>query len=171
MAQRKNLNKFYRKYKYSQDARKFTLPGWVIKMGAGIARPFVKDQDARTALRFAKRFRRMRLLVMENTNSVHPADLKQMLNGIRQGKRNYDDFIQVRDGNTRVTFMIREKNDYIKDMLIVVSEEDTFVMLDMKAKFKIEHINELLQEFSEDMDVDIPVKPMPTTKKKERPKV
>ena len=171
MAQRKNLNKFYRKYKYSEDARKFAIPGFAIKMGAGIARAFVKEPEARAALKFAKRFKKMRFLIMENNNSVRPSDMNYLVKSIKNGKSGYDDFIQVRSGSTRVTFMIREKKDFIKNILILVSEEDQFVMMDMKAKFKIEHLNELLQSLSDEMDVDIPIKKPVKVKKKEKKRV
>jgi len=170
-AQRKNLNKFYRKYKYTEGARGYSFPGWLLKMGTGIAQPFVKDEEAKLALKFARRFKRMRFLVMEDQNNVRPSDMKFMVNGIKQGKKPFDDFIQVRNGKTRVNFMIREKKGAIRDIMIMVSEEDTFVLMDIKAKLRMEDINKLIQQLSDEMDVDIPIKPIPKSKKKDRPQV
>lgn len=165
MAQKSQLKKFYKKYKSYENTTKMTVPGWLIGFGAGMARWFVDDPQARAALKLAKKIKRLRLLVMEGQNPVRNSDMKNLVLAVR--KASYEDFVQVRDGNTRVTFMIRERNDKIRNLLIFVSEEDEFILLDLKSKLKIEHINRLLRMLSEDMDIDIPVKtPVPVKKDK-----
>ena len=167
-SQKKNMRKFYRKYKHVENSTAFTVPGFLIKMGSGIGRLFVKDPDARAALKFAKRFRRMRFLVMEDGNSIRKEDIKFLLKGIKTGKNPFDDFITVRNGDTNVTFLIKEKNDFIRSMFILVKSDDSFVMMELRSKFKIEHLNQMLQHFSDEMNIDIPVK---TATPKPKPKI
>ena len=42
--------------------------------------------------------------------------------------------------------MGREKKDKLKNLLILVSSEDTFVMMSMKTKIKIKDLNSLIND-------------------------
>ena len=135
-----SINQFYNKYKFDEGVTKVSLPGWLIRIGTGIAKNHVDSEEEKAALDLAKHIRKMKVLVMEEGNSVDPKDLKKMINKANT-KHNFSDLIKVRSADTNVNIMIREKKDKIKNMLIVVDEEDEFVMLSLKTSLKIDDLN------------------------------
>jgi len=131
-SQSQSIRNFYRKYKRTENTVNFNAPGWLIRLGASIAMNHVDDPEEREALRLAKKVRKGRILIMEDRNHIDPADLDEFINDVRD--ENFEDLIRVRDGNETVQILIREDNDVIRNLLILVYEEDSFIMLALKTK-------------------------------------
>jgi hypothetical protein len=143
-AQSKSINQFYHTYKRGENVRNITLPGIVMKLGAGIAKKHVDDEGGKSAVKLLKKVKKLRLLVMEDQNLVSPRAYNNLIQGVKNDK--FDELISVRSGGTNVNFFIRDNKDKIKKMLILVSEEDTFVMISAKTKLKYEQITELINQ-------------------------
>lgn len=143
-AQSPAINSFYRNHKRDKGTMNIGLPGWLIRFGAGVARPFVKDPEAKIALRFAKKIKKMKLLVNEEESTITTGQYLQL---VSEAKSNdYEQLIMVHDGDEQVCIMANEKKDVIKGMLILVKESDSFVMLSLKTKFKMEDVNKLIED-------------------------
>ncbi len=142
-SQSQSVRKFYRKYKRTENTVNFNAPGWLIRLGASIAIKHVDDPEEKEVLRLAKKVRKGRILVMEDQNHIKPADLDELIYDVH--RENFEDLISYREEGEKVRILIREDQDWIKDCLILVSEEDSFIMLALKTKIHIEDINEILR--------------------------
>ena len=166
MAQKegKDIRKFFRKYKKGKETKNFTIPGWLIRFGTGIARNFVEDEAEVEALKLARGIRKAKFLINENDNPVEFSDFKNLVNSVRQ--KSYADLVMVRAEDTNVQIMVNEDGEKIKGMLILVSEEDTFVMMYMKTRLKYEQISKVIKLFQKEIP---PLKKKKEKKKKEEP--
>ncbi|MBK8492379.1 MAG: DUF4252 domain-containing protein [Saprospirales bacterium] len=156
-AQTVSINEFYRKYKNVEEENvHVTLPGWVVKLGVGIAKTQVDDQEEKEAINLAKKIRKLRVLTFEEANPVAQKDLDRLMKGVR--KENFEDLIMVKEENTKVHLMMREKKEQVKNLLILVSEEDTFTMVSMKTKLRYDQIEEFINKALKDDEGNIEVK-------------
>ncbi len=153
------INRFYNKYKFDENTTKVSLPGWLIKIGAGVAKKHVDNEEEKAALDLAKHIRKMKVLVMEDGHSVDPRDVKKMVRKAR-AKHNFSDLISVRSADANVNIMIREKKDKIKNMLVVVEEENEFVLLSLKTSLKIEDLNHFIHSLQKDKQIKLEI-PLP----------
>ncbi len=163
-SQSRSINRFYNTYKHHEDVRNVSIPGWLIRLGATIAKSHVDEPEAKAALKLAKKVKKLKLLVMENVNPVDKKDLDRLY-AEATSREGFEDMVFVKEGNTRVNMLIRtKKDDIIRNLLILVSEENEFVMVSLKTKLKMEDLNELLRAIQDDVDVDIGI---PKQEKKE----
>ncbi len=173
-AQNRVIKNFYHKYKKYENTRNVVIPGFLIWFSTGVANEFIdKDEpEAKIALKFAKKFKTMRILVMEDDNHVTTEDYNKLVAGAK--KSNYEELISVREKGKTFHIMGRGKNDKLKNLLILVSEEDSFVMMNMKTKIRTKDLNRLINDLMELEKVrkKINVKeeeiPPPTEKKKKK---
>jgi hypothetical protein len=167
----KTTAQFYHTHKVKEGVKNFKIPGWLMWLGGGIAKASVKDPDAKVALKLAKKVGKMRILVSEDANVIDNREIMSFIGHAE--KRGYEPLIQVRDGETLVNIMARDKKDKLKNLLIMVSEEDSFVFLDMKSRIKYEEISDLINYFinrereNNTIELKDPVTP---PKKEEKPK-
>lgn len=157
-AQTVSINEFYRKYKHA-DAEKVALsvPGWIVRMGIGIAKSQAEDQEEKDALKVLKKVGKVRVLTFEDANPVMDKDLDRLMKGLRRER--FEDLIMVREQATKVHIMMRERREKIKNLLILVNEEDTFTMVSLKTKVKYDEIEELINKaIQEDEEGGVEVK-------------
>ena len=164
---------FYSKYKKTPGVQNFKLPGWLISSGSGIAKSFMKeeDKDVEALLKLVKKIKNLRLMVAEDYNPIPANESRELVNNLR--KNDFDDIIFVRDGTTTVNIMINlnEKKEKIKDLMIMVNEEDQFVFLSAKTKIKYQDIADLVKTLLDNNldEKQEPEKKEPPVVKKKRP--
>ncbi|MEM9918244.1 MAG: DUF4252 domain-containing protein [Bacteroidota bacterium] len=161
-AQTPTINKFYRQNKFKEGVRNISLPGWLIRLGSRIAKNKVEDDpEAVEALKLARKVRKMRLLVTEEGNPIKQQKIDKMMRNVRK-KDKFEDLIYVRDESTEVNMLIRTNGsgDMIKNLLILVNDEEEFVFLSLKTKLGIQEINKLLRSLEDEVELDIEV-PIP----------
>ena len=153
ISQTVSINEFYRKYKVSDEENThLTLPGWVVKLGVGIAKGQAEDKDEKQALAMGKKIGKVRILTFEDSNPVSKKDLERLTEGVR--KERFEDLVMVRDEGTNVHLMIREKREKIKNLLILVSEDDSFTLVSLKTKIRYNEIEDLINKAMEKDDGD-----------------
>lgn len=147
----KSVNKFYHKYKKADNTVNFTLPGFVMGMGASFARKHMDKEDKKSlmALEFTKQIKSIRFLVMEETNLVSQKDYNNLIEGLKT-KDKLSELITVREGDTNVNIMIRDKRKHISNLMIIVNEADEFVMISLKTKIKYKDLNKFLRLVMQD---------------------
>jgi len=173
-AQNRSIKNFYHKYKKEEGTRNFVLPGFMIWLGTGIANEITNNEEAKIFLKFAKRFKTMRLLVQEDDNTISREDYNQLVAGAK--KSNYEELISVKEKGKTFHIMGRGKKDKLKNLLILVSADDTFVMMSMKTKIKTKDLNRLINDLMELEKVRAKLKkeeeekvPPPPTETKDKP--
>lgn len=143
MAQSRAINKFYRSHKKDAGAVNISLPGWILKLGAGIGKRYV-DEEERELLKYVKHIKKMKVLVMEDGSSVSKEESRKFMNKVRN--KGMQDLIYIKDEETNVSIMVQEKKDVIRKLLIFVRDDEELVMLSLKTKIKMEDINNLIRD-------------------------
>jgi len=139
-----SINEFYRKYKNSDaENTHLSLPGWLVKLGVGIAKADADEED-KEALDLVKKVGKVRILTFEDSNPVSRKDLDRLTERVR--RENFEDLVMVRDKGANVKIMIREKGELVKNVLILVSETDSFTMVSLKTRVKYDQIEDLINE-------------------------
>lgn len=147
-AQTSTINKFYREHKRDKGTINANLPGWLVKLGAGICRPYVEDEEAKIALRLAHKVKRTKFLVAEDGEGrISQGEYMRLLAGVK--KEGYQELIQIRDEGDNVAILSRERKGIINRILILVKEEDSFVMLSSKTKIKQKDLNRFVNDIIE----------------------
>lgn len=157
---------FYSRYKHTEGVTSMKVPGWLIWMGSGVARPFVDDKEVKAGLRLAKKVKKLRLLVAEDANPIPYAAIQDFTQNLRQNE--YDDLIFVKEAETMVTIMAKDKRERIKDLLILVHEEDEFVFFSAKTNIKYDDLSKIIQQFQQDLKEEEEVKQRASKKKKKK---
>ena len=130
--------------KGKEGVRNLRVPGWFIYAASGLANEFVKDETAKTALQFGRKIGGTRFMIAEEANPIPAEDVKAFVQNIRMD--GFEDLISVRDGETMVNIMVKDKREKLKNLLILVNEEDTFVFMSMKSRIKYEDLAELISK-------------------------
>lgn len=155
----RGVNSLYREYKHAGEERiHFQVPGLLFWMASQFG-------ENRTERRLIRSIKNVKLLVIEKGNPITPAESDKMIR--KAEKSGIENLIMVRDGRTRVNIMGREKNGKIRNLLIMVNEEDEFVLISMRTRLRISDLNdliELMQKQRKDKK-PLPVK-LPTPPKK-----
>jgi hypothetical protein len=144
ISQNSCIKKFYHEHKKEEGIRNFMIPGFLIWFSTGIANEIVDGEEAKTFLKFAKKFKTISLLVQNDHNSISKVDYNQLIFDAKKG--NYEELISVKEKGKTFHIMGRGKKDKLKNLLILVSSEDTFLMMSMKTKIKIKDLNSLIND-------------------------
>ena len=132
-AQTEGITNFWEKYSQHENATEINITGGFIKFMAS----FAEDEEAD----IAEKIMGLRVLVMDEGNIVVPTDFKKL---VKEVKRNaFEELMTIRDGSTTVDFMIREKDDTITDVLILVNDEENFVLLSLECLLQFSDLNKL----------------------------
>lgn len=168
--QNKSINKFYRQYKKGPEVRNFKVPGFLMNLGGKIGQKHVDGEIEKLALQLVKYIKGTRIMVAEDGSPIPSKAVGKLAKDVKS--HGFDDWIQVRSEGTQVSIMAREKKGKIKNMMVLVNEEDTFVMLSMKMKLKPEHLANFIQEvLRQELKYEVTPKPeekTPTKKKKSK---
>lgn len=142
----RSVNKFYREFKNSAGARSIAVPGFMFKIGSVIAKKHV-DEDDETAVMgvdLMKKIKGMRVLAVEDYSPANDADIKKFTEGVYDS--GFDNLFMFKNAETDVHFMMRDDGDKIKNLVILVrSEENGLMLMNMKSKLKKSEIAELIK--------------------------
>ncbi len=174
-SQNRHIKNFYHQHKKEEGMRNFVIPGFLIWFSTGIANEMVEEQEAKIFLKFAKKFKTMRFLVQEDENTITREEYNHLVAGAKKG--NYEELISVKEKGKTFHIMGRGKKDKLKNLLVLVSSEDTFVMMSMKTKIRTKDLNRLINDLMELEKVREKLKkkeeeekaPPPPTEKKDKP--
>lgn len=122
-----SVKKFYNKYKHKEEVTSVKVQGWMIKSVLAFVEDFEGDD-------IVKKVTKLRVLTMENGNLVSAKDLNELVKDAKS--ESYEDLMTIRDGSTNVRFMIKENDKKIKNLLVLVSESDEFVLISLECNLK-----------------------------------
>jgi Domain of unknown function (DUF4252) len=146
-AQSPSIRQFYRNHKRDNGMINATLPGWVVKLGVGIARPFVDDEQAHIALDLARKVGKTRFMVSEDECHISQGQYMKLLAGVK--KDGFETLIEFREDGENVSILCKEKRGMFRNLLIIVREEHSFVLLSLKTRIKPEDIGRMINDFME----------------------
>lgn len=136
----------YWKYKDYDGAIALSVPRWVIHAGSW----FINEKADRKMLR---KVRKVRVLVFEDQHApVTERDLKRFTKKAK--KRRLEYLLSVREKQTRVEVWAKERRNVLRKLVVLVREPETFALVSVRGKLKMEEIGELLQELPKNRDGD-----------------
>lgn len=138
----KTTAQFYQTYKSRPGVTNFKLPGWVVWLGGGIAYNSINNESTKTALRFARKVGKMRLMASENGTFLPESELQAFIENIKGN--GYEELIQVESKGSSVNIMVRDRRDKIKNLLLLVRDEDGFVFMDLKTRIRYDEVADLI---------------------------
>jgi hypothetical protein len=133
-AQSKPVKEFYDKYKSLENVTDVKLQGWVIRLASSFA-------DEAEAERLLNKITHLRVMVMEQGNLVSPVEYKELVRKVKSDS--FEELLKVKDSGEQVEFLIREKNNAVTDVLILVNGANGFVLLSLEGNLKFSDLQDL----------------------------
>lgn len=133
---------FYHTHKHKEGVTNFKMPGWLIWLGGGIAQGFAREPEAKAGLKLARKVKKLRLLATEDGSPITSAEVNEFITDIHSS--GFEDLLVVKEGSSTVHILSREKKEKLKNLVILVNDEEEFVYMDMKSRLKYEDLSELV---------------------------
>lgn len=133
-AQSKYVTQFYDHYKSQKEVTNLNLRGFVLDLVG----TFSDDKDAQKILR---KVSHLRFLMVEEQNLVSPESYTSLIRGIKSDR--FEALMMLREEDQRIEFFLRENDDTITDVLLLLHGEEGFLMLSLEGAFKFSDLNDL----------------------------
>ncbi len=129
------------------------IPGFLIKMAAGIAEDHVDGEDA-MAVDFIHKIGNMNICIREGEYYSERTDKKVTRKLNRLEKKDYKELVSVYTAEEKVNISIKvNKKGKIKRMVVIVDEKDeTYVYLKMNCRISPEDISNLVGNYTDMID-------------------
>lgn len=137
----RTVNKFIDKHLKNEKAIAMSLPGWLIRTGANIARNFSDEEDVKEYLKLAKYIKKVRFMVIEDDVDIEYDEMRSLLTNIR--KDEFEDFVKVRDKRDHVHILMKESSGDLKNLVILVYEPENLVVVSLKLNLPMEEFEAL----------------------------
>ncbi len=118
------------------------VPGWVVRSTGRIAAIDLEGDEKKIVKELSKSIKRIRAIV----NTKPPSELGDNLSALYNyfGNNAYDEYVQVRSEGNNVSLWAQQKKDNIKNIVLVVhSDEDDSVVINMKTKISIDKLKSM----------------------------
>lgn len=141
----RTVGAFYREHKHKEGVRNFTIPGWLIWLGTGLANSVIDDEEAKVALGLAKKVTRLQLMFTEDENPISPTDVRSFVSSIHDN--GYEDLVYVRDQETSVNIILKERKDKLRHLVILVNDDEDFFFINMRTNIRVSDIAKVTNYF------------------------
>jgi Domain of unknown function (DUF4252) len=134
---------FYHNTPRNETSFKATVPGFAVKLGA----LFIKEKETR---RLVKRLGKVRLFVIEDrvTQSFSKRDINTFVN--RLHRDGFEDFLSVKSPDSDVHFMVREKRGKVRGLVMLVKDDNDFVLMSAKCRLRTDEVLSLINDHSKE---------------------
>ena len=132
-AQNRVIEQFYDKYTKLENVTEIDISGGLLNMVAS----FSDDADTKILEKVSK----LRILAIDDQSVIDTQDKKALVKGLRSSK--FEELMQIRDGKSKIDFMVRESNNKITNILMMVDDEDSFFMLSLEGNISWKDIEKL----------------------------
>lgn len=126
------------KYKKYPKAEYLHVPKIMMKMGLA----FSKDDMDKGTENIASKISSMSILDLEDCNRDVRDSFMKEINRLQQS--GYEPLVKVNNGNQKVSILLRQGGNHIKEILIVNSETDGCQLIQFKGKIRQEDIEKLI---------------------------
>lgn len=144
-AQNIELDAFFIKHKHHPNTIAMAIPGWLVKFGVNVSEDKEDVDEYRPIL---KGLNNIRFLVMEDHNYASKKEVKRLVSNVR--KHNFVDLISVKEDGTSVHILVKEKKrknrTFIKNVMILVAEEDELVLVTLNGRWNKDLLKKALEE-------------------------
>jgi hypothetical protein len=146
LAQPKAISEFHQKYKDDGKYISVRIEGGLLKILSDVE---TNDEDVGNFLRAISGIESINLHKIDRKNSdFDEAYLRSLKRAIRREK--FEELMVVRDGDTNVDFLVKEKKGKISDLLMMVDEKEEFLLLSFSGEIDLASLSEL----SDELDIE-----------------
>lgn len=129
---------FYKKYKHNENVVNFGLP-------TGLIASFLNNKEDKELKQFLKNVDRFTFFIAEDSAKVLLPILDDYLpNNL------YKDVMIINDSGDKVTFKARESEYAISEIIMLVEEDSSFVVMCIEGDFTYEQMNEFIKSVDKD---------------------
>ena len=139
-AQSKSVNRFIKKQGRLADSEHLNIGGFVLK----IAAKFVDDDDAS---RIVRHLSRLRVMTVPGASRISAEAIRDLKQGVRS--ESFEDFFMAREGGQRIEVLVRDTEEGITDLLMLIqeSDEDKLTLVSVEGLFRFSDLKDLSLEF------------------------
>lgn len=128
--QSKTVREFQEKYENDRDASVVHLNRGLFKMVSGIASLAEDDEDAQTMARISDGIKSLDVVSVPFYKSgVDPSEIDNLRKRLK--REDYEELMEVKDGRDRVYFLTQGDGSEIKNVVVLVREEERLVVMNM----------------------------------------
>lgn len=137
-AQTSKLNAFREKYKQNEDAKVVTVKGNLFQLIGEMASN-IEDEEGEVLQRLAENINGIEMLSIPLYKSgLMPDEISGLRNDL--ARNNFEEFITLRDGETKVNVLAQGKTEEVKNMVVLMEEEDEFVLMHVKGTISMKDV-------------------------------
>ncbi len=133
-AQNQPIETFYNKYMQFSEVSNINLEGWLLQMVAS----YTDDSDSADLI---EKITKLRVMIVDEKGLVAKSDKINLMKGLK--KKGFEDLMQVRDGNSKIDFMLRESNKKITNVIMTVDDGDSFILLSLEGNMSWKDLKNL----------------------------
>lgn len=153
-AQNKTINNFYKNQRKEGNAIGMHLPGWIVQAGVNLsAEGKEAKQDLKPIRPFLRRLSSIRILTIDQEAEVAQSSINKFVKDLKK-KNNFSSFLRIKEEGTKVDILVnikergpkKKRKSIIKNILLVVQEDQELVVMAINGRWHMGQINQLLQE-------------------------
>lgn len=135
MNAQRSINRFIDRHAEYENVTSVELSGFLLRSVA----KFANDEGGQ---RLLASIRKLQLLVVENGQQVSAAESMKLRQQLQQ-QDGFEPLIYVRSEGTQIHFMVKEENNTIQNLFMLVHSADELVLIHIRGQLRIEDIRKL----------------------------
>jgi hypothetical protein len=149
VAQKKALRKFYREYRGEALGLRIgvgriplKLASWIMPGGSN------SDEESRQIKRVLGKLQKVKVYTLTGiSKDIIDAKAVHRLKQTLIDKDGFETLVEVRHSNAMVYMLNKGKDDELGNVVILVQDEEDFVMVNLRTKLHLNDVNALIQGF------------------------
>jgi len=138
----RSAHRFIDHFKNENKCIAMTIPGFLIRTGTNFAARFSDDEKEQQVYKsLGKHFKKMRFMAIEEKSNVTNENVSDLVYDLKESDH-LEEYVKVRDGNNRVTVFMNEKDEIIKDLVLVIKGEEEFALVIFKTDMPLDVLKE-----------------------------
>ncbi len=132
------MTQFMEQYSNLENVNKLSLEGGLLQLVGG-------QSDSPKAKQTLNKLNKLTAFWIDDFNPISKKEVNCLLKNLRKDR--FESLIMVKDGTANVNFMIQENGDRITGVILVVDDEDSFLLINLMGNLRYEDF--------ENIDIDI----------------
>ncbi|TWV99499.1 DUF4252 domain-containing protein [Chitinophaga pinensis] len=148
MAQKKSLRKFYRQYRGDAVGVRIGVGRIPLKFASWIIPHSAKMDNGTEMKRIISKLQKVKVYTLAGiSNSLIDAKAIHQLKQTLIEKDGFESLVEVRHEESNVYMMNKGKDDELGNVVILVQDEEDFVMVNLRTTLHMDDVNALIQGF------------------------
>lgn len=132
------IAQFMEQYSNLENVNKLSLEGGLLQL-------IGNKSDSQKAKQTLNKLNKLTAFWIDDFNPISKKEVNYLLKSLRKDR--FESLIMVKDGSANVNFMIQENGDRITGVILVVDDDDSFLLINLMGNLRYEDF--------ENIDIDI----------------